>query len=460
MRRLPLAPGLLTVLAVLGIGGPDAAAHPHLKPPPIEVFITIKDGEVRLSTHVEEPLLRSRVEWPAGDANPSPEQAGGFLAETLEMSVDGKAVPLDVEGVQPLFTAGVTNPDGSPREKSFALKASTRVEETPRSLALRWRDFAGVLWETEVVVPMTINTTVDRQFAMTSHSVTPEDPAWIWHSTPRDATGRFQDVTEVAWTPPLVRTSWPLLPAVLGALGALGLLAALRRPRPFAAAGLLLLAAAGGAFALDVGSLVQERPGSLADALPSEAGAAAIFDQLLDNVYATFDIRRRAVAEATEDAGSDGDAWTRGGLRREDEDAIYDLLSRTASPALLARLYQHVFKSLVLEEGGGAVSVVEDVVVDSHRVTFPLDRPRPTFVMEATWTMTCAVHHWGHTHRRRNEYAATFEVVEDGGSWKFDSFRVDRHERVSLDAPTEPTAPAPEGAADARGRGPGGDPAR
>ena len=66
----------------------------------------------------------------------------------------------------------------------------------------------------------------------------------------------------------------------------------------------------------------------MAESLPSEQGAKVIFDRLLRNVYATFEVRRRAAVDANQQGEAAGeDAWTRGGLRREDEDAIFDLLS-------------------------------------------------------------------------------------------------------------------------------------
>ena len=448
MRQHLVRPALAVALLLAGLlGAPvrGASAHPHMRPPPVQVFVTVEDQDVRVTVQVEDPVLRTQATWDLTAETPPDEVANAYVDKHLKVFVDGEETPLELDKVIRLFGANLTNPDGSPVEPNYAVRTKRKVDEAPHSISVRWEDFSGVLWETEHVVPVTVS----QDYAMRSGNMTPDDPAWIWHTDPTKRMNELASVEDVSWTPPQVESRWPLLAAILGGLGVLSLLGAFKAPKLMLPAAAVCLALAGAAWAGGIGDSVSSRPATVAESLPSEQGAKVIFDRLLRNVYATFEVRRRAAVDANQQGEAAGeDAWTRGGLRREDEDAIFDLLSKTATPSLLATIYQHVFKSLVLEDSGGAVSILEDLSIDDANavVTFPPDTERPRFRVEATWTLTSAVHHWGHTHRRKNLVAATFEIVEQGGSWKFDEFSVQRHERESLDPPA-PTAADPNATA-------------
>ncbi len=432
-----VAASLLLAVVGGGLSGP-ASAHPHLRPPPIQVFVNVKEDDVHLTVQVEDPLLRRFATWDAGSDAPPDEVADAFVGERLDVIVDGEPRTLDVERVIRLFSGTGTHKDGSPIEPSYALRARTPVDKPPQSIAVRWENFDGIAWEKEVVVPLTFS----KKYAMRTGNVNPEEPAWIWQADPSAREAAFDPVEEVAWAPRTVAETTPLLAYVLAGLGVLGLGFTFFGVGGLAPVSILLLVASGASFAFDWGERSHERPATLAESLPSDEGAGAIFEQLLRNVYATFEVRRRARIDADEAGLPDEDAWTRGGLLREDEDAIYDLLATTASPGLLATLYQHVFRSLVLEAEGGAVCVVEDLEVDRDAlvVSFPPSVDRPRFRVDAKWTLTCVVHHWGHTHRRRNTVEASADIVEIAGLWKFDEVRITSHVRDLLDPPGTPTS--------------------
>ena len=50
-----------------------------------------------------------------------------------------------------------------------------------------------------------------------------------------------------------------------------------------------------------------------------------------------------------------------------------------------------------------------------------------------TGAYTAWVAHWGHIHRRLNEYRAVYSVQHDGRSWKIAGVDVREHSRVEED---------------------------
>lgn len=141
--------------------------------------------------------------------------------------------------------------------------------------------------------------------------------------------------------------------------------------------------------------------------LPSAAEALAVFEPLHTNIYRAFDYT--------------------------DEEDVYDALAASVDGALLARLYDEVYRSLVLQEEGGAVSRVERVRYVTTRVVeigLVGGERRAGFVVDALWQVDGAVVHWGHAHARTNEYRAEYTVAAMDGGWRITSSRVIEQRRV------------------------------
>jgi hypothetical protein len=150
-----------------------------------------------------------------------------------------------------------------------------------------------------------------------------------------------------------------------------------------------------------------DNPG--APALPAVAGIStgegsgeAVAESLLRNVYRAFDYHS--------------------------ESDIYDALSRSVHGDLLADLYLQIKQSLIMQEQGGAVALVQEVKVLK---TEPAEgKSQNGFAERVTWQVEGTIEHWGHIHTRVNEYSADLEIQPADGSWKITALKVVRQSQV------------------------------
>ena len=132
---------------------------------------------------------------------------------------------------------------------------------------------------------------------------------------------------------------------------------------------------------------------------------------------------------------------------------------------LIETMSPEVYRSLVLQEAGGAVSRVsevrhQDLVVEEIGVVGDLDLPG--FVVDARWQVDGAVYHWGHAHTRTNEYRARYTVHAAEAGWRIAGSEVLEQRRIDA-APLSDLDMAGAGRfgerAPAEGRAGGGRPA-
>ncbi len=127
---------------------------------------------------------------------------------------------------------------------------------------------------------------------------------------------------------------------------------------------------------------------------PTQKEATDILHGLLANVYRSFDLRN--------------------------EDAVYDRLALTVNGDQLTNIYLQSRRAMELEDRGGARGKVDDVDVGEVRdVKREADG---TFSVDADWTVSGSVSHFGHSHYRRNRYHAVVHIVPDGDTWKIREF--------------------------------------
>jgi hypothetical protein len=161
------------------------------------------------------------------------------------------------------------------------------------------------------------------------------------------------------------------------------------RGRPALAAVLLLLLS-GGAFAVTHQVRVDDDR------------AGEIVKGLLHNIYRGFDFR--------------------------DEGTIYDILDRSVAGDLLTRIYLETRRSLELASQGGARAKVKEIELLKVAST-DLGGERG-FEARCTWNVAGSVGHWGHIHRRTNQYEAEFTVRPVDGRWKITDMEVLQEERL------------------------------
>jgi hypothetical protein len=117
--------------------------------------------------------------------------------------------------------------------------------------------------------------------------------------------------------------------------------------------------------------------------------AERLVSGLLHNVYRAFDFR--------------------------DEGQIYDVLSRSASGDLLEQLFLDTRRSLEIASQGGARARVKEIEVLDLEIAPDDD---DGLVARARWNVAGSVGHWGHVHRRTNQYHAELGLAPIDGEWK------------------------------------------
>jgi hypothetical protein len=295
----------------------------------------------------------------------------------------------------------------------------------PRSMSLQWgtfaRDFVRLEGDAAPFSDVEAILTAGPRFEMVL--LTREEPEYTWHAPATEP----DHLAAVPPPQPVAASPRTLLPAAAGLLLVVTSLAlrlqgrSLRTVRALAAAaGAISLAWAGWA-----------RFGSSPTGLRlSDSETLAIFRPLHENIYRAFDFTR-------------------------DTD-VFDALARSIDGPLLSTLHEQVYRSLVMQEEGGAVSRVRRLELNEARVLpdSPPDRVR----IDATWIVEGVVYHWGHSHERRNEHRATFGLAPRPQGWRIIEASMTAQRRIptpeqaamtgqdptiASDAQPEPVGPAP-----------------
>jgi hypothetical protein len=144
------------------------------------------------------------------------------------------------------------------------------------------------------------------------------------------------------------------------------------------------------------------RPSVMAPDL-SQKEAVVILDNLLKNIYRSFDFR-------------------------EEED-VYDRLATSVSGNLLTDIYLQNRKSLVVTQAGGAQARVKEVKILDVSVKHLKDRPL-ALAFQSKWTALGTVGHWGHIHTRENQYEAVITVEPVDGAWKITGLELLEEKRI------------------------------
>lgn len=117
--------------------------------------------------------------------------------------------------------------------------------------------------------------------------------------------------------------------------------------------------------------------------------ASELIDQLLKNTYRAFDFR-------------------------EEED-IYDKLALCNDNELLQKIYLQTRKSMVIENQGEIEAKVDEVLLTkTEKQSFEGDG----LAFRCNWIVKGVVGHWGHKHRRVNQYDAIIKIRPLEGVWK------------------------------------------
>jgi hypothetical protein len=347
---------------------------------PIQAFLYVDHFEVRKEIIVRPKDLQRWVDLglegkeiiPAGEQAELKRKVAEFLAARNPVTIDGKEAKGELDRIhfvrRTLRTTGVIDPpeDLPTLSATLGVIFVYPVESLPQTATMRWELFGERVEKIPTVA-------TDEAGGLPSY-VTADDPHLVWQNfLTNPSRPGFVDIAPAP-------TGGPALPVVSVGVALLAIVALLFKRRVLFAVGIIA--------ALALWPLVQisvTGPGELADE-PAEQ----VLSGLLKNVYRAFDFRG--------------------------EEAIYDTLERSASGDLLTRIYLETRRALELQNQGGARAKVKEVEILKTE-TAPLEEG-VGFKSRCTWNVAGAVGHWGHIHRRRNQYEAEFQVRPVDGVWK------------------------------------------
>ncbi len=356
---------------------------------PVAIFLAIEPYEVRL-----EVLLRvtdlgglSQLEAIEGQMI-EPDAQEPLIQDLLALVAARSPVRIDGKEARPALQRGefvtigtygiLTRKQPVPERVSDSLIGVTFVHATdglPREVSLEWGLFLPGAEE--------ITATTTDPFGGQQTVLTPAAPTLRWEN--RLAGLKVPVISPV----PVLPTRIPVLSIALALAFVFASVISVRVDHRRAVKGLgatcIVLAIVAYPFVRSPVELPASRLLTL-----THGDAGDILGGLLSNVYRSFDLR--------------------------DEDVVYDRLAVSVSGDQLTAIYVQSRRALELEDRGGARSKVDDVNVEEVRgIT---RQPDGTFSVEAVWTVSGSVSHFGHTHYRQNRYHAVIGLVPDGGTWK------------------------------------------
>ena len=141
--------------------------------------------------------------------------------------------------------------------------------------------------------------------------------------------------------------------------------------------------------------------GSRATTLGSHEEAASTLEELLTHLYGAFD--------------------------EDSERAVYRRLAESVTDEQINQIYLEHRRALDSAERGGARASVDRVEILSVRRLRNGDAG--SMLIDATWTVSGRVDHFGHAHERRNRYDALVKLVPVDNKWKIGNIEVSDWER-------------------------------
>ena len=392
------------------LGVPIASGHPQ-DGPDVDARTQIKDHAITMSLAFNLAFLDEYDLAPretASDLHPIEVEA---LRENLfEFLTERNAVIVDGVKIQPVlrdFEIPETDPSLLPLFPNFGMRALLRARvvvdypllNEPSSVTITWGAFPHDYVLSTPDDQRTIVVVMQMWAGGVSwvHDLTETDPSYTWLASDESAQGRLLEVPEV----PAKVDSHVMIPALslalIGAWIALTagiLLTRKSGPRWSIAFSLLPVFVVGAWLSRDSAALEGPVAMTTWPRLTQEE-VDAVFIPLHTNIYRSFDYT--------------------------EEEKVYDALAQSAAGDLLDELYAEIYAGLEMQlEDGAAVSRVQsvdhlDIEVDAYAAP---DDDTLTFTVTATWQVTGAVFHWGHSHTRTNEYKARYTIAGTPAGWR------------------------------------------
>lgn len=368
---------------------------------PMNAFLYVEPYEVRVEIIVR-PLdmeqwidlgLAGRRTIPVEVQYELQSKVADFLAEHLDLTIDGESVNPEFERINFLRRTLRTSTVISPAEELDVVSATLGVIYVaptgglPQEAVITWDLF------TERIQKIPAAAT-DEAGPLRSFLV-PDDNVLRWINFLKNPT--LPTLVSVTPPPNLAARTAPWLGvglAVLLATVVVGQARSVIRGGSNSRRGLALLL---GLLALTAGCFALAYPSRMTDERSEE-----IVEALLHNVYRAFDFRG--------------------------EENIYDVLDQSIAGELLSEIYLETRRGLELASQGGArakVKEIEMLEVESRKMGMGQG-----FTARALWNVSGSVGHWGHVHTRTNQYQADIDIQPVDGAWKVTNLQILQEERL------------------------------
>ena len=384
--------------------GPDADVRIQVEPERVRFFIMLNlafvDEIVDVAREADDDLHPVEAPWVR-------EALLEFFQKENQVEINGQLVePVDVgfEMLEPDLTLLPLFPRmGKKALVKLQLVLDYPAETDPRRVRMVWGAYPPDLAVgSEGFMPtVTIRAQLFSGGIVSPVEFIEEEPEFTWHATGETATDRMLAVPE---TVPPERLQWPMISSILALAGVIVLF----QRRFDGRAWVTMFMTFGAAFLLRPYARYELPIVVGGAALPDAIEAEEIFLPLHANVYRAFDYTA--------------------------ESDIYDALARSVDGDLLDELYEQVYRGLIQQEQGGAVSRVQEVrpldVAVGAIGRIPVDG-RLGFTVNARWQIDGRVTHWGHSHDRTNEYHARYAVVQTEDGWRIGGSQILSSQTVS-----------------------------
>lgn len=376
--------------------------------------IEFRDDALYVELWIASFLFEPLAGFDFGDDKPRPPEDGGelkgaiteYFAERCPMRFDGQVIPPELQWVKFEEMEDSTHL-GEQLDYSMAkVLFKYPAAQEPRNIGVQWGIWfpdGDVKIESEDGEEVTHNPNILDNLIFVSGTeyamyLTKEDPEFTWHAPPRV----FMDSEPDPVIEPVSSMRLPLAPIlIIGGLGMFLLFTLKSSLGAPARLGVSALAIAGAVAARAALPVDVPKFWETEDTL-TEAEAKDLFEELHRGIYRAFEA--------------------------DSEDAIYNNLAKSVDGSMLDRLYEEVYQSLILRDDGGAMSRVSGVDYLTTEVT-PANEGGG-FKVSCNWQVHGTVRHWGHTHRRSNEYEADYALGRSGDRWKITSAVVNLQKRV------------------------------
>ncbi|MEL6427842.1 MAG: hypothetical protein AAFU73_06280 [Planctomycetota bacterium] len=400
-----ITPKGTSAAATMGRTGAAATTLDPKDGPDVDLRVLVEDAEVRLQIITNLAFVDATTEaWREIETEMSRDEAERTAEALVELFAAENRVEIDGVAVDPLpidpardFEFDPGDPSLVPLMPTYGALAIARTRLTlryacktpPERVAVAWgvypenmslgADASGARPPIELMARVRAD---GREIVV---PLTRAEPEYTWH---RPA-GGHRDYLEAV--PELTEPEGPRVPWGRGALLGLALLGLFAGPRPLRRALFGPLTVGAGAWlALGLSEPRVE--------LPAPAEAEGIFRPLHTNIYRAFDFTERS--------------------------RVYDVLAESAGGDVLSTLYDDVYRSLVMQEEGGAVGRVESVdylSVDVETIGLRTDGT-PTIALTSRWRAKGVVAHWDHAHSQESEYAARYVVTATEAGWRITDY--------------------------------------